>query len=150
MWVRSLALLSRLRSSVATSCSAGCRCGSDLVLPLLWHRPRVQLQLTPGSGTSICQSFCHKKGGKRTNGVQGGLVHRTWCFHCCSLSSIPGLGTKIPYQDAACQKLKKIKCHTEMCSGNPSIKRPMWAPLLSTGKMLQWGNSVTFAAFFPF
>ena len=27
---------------------------------------------------------------------------RTWCFHCCSPSSISGLGTKIPHHAAAC------------------------------------------------
>ena len=25
----------------------------------------------------------------------GGLVVRIWCFYCCSLDSIPGLGTEI-------------------------------------------------------
>ena len=34
-----------------------------------------------------------------------GLVVRTWCFHCCSLGSIPGLRTEDPYQ----AKVKKRK-----------------------------------------
>ena len=28
----------------------------------------------------------------------GGVVVRIWCFHHCSLGSIPGLGSEIPYQ----------------------------------------------------
>ena len=41
MWVRvrSLALLSGLRSSVAESSGAGCRHGLDLALLWLWYRP---------------------------------------------------------------------------------------------------------------
>ena len=36
--VRSLALLSRLRISIATCCGPGLRCGTDLVFPWLLHR----------------------------------------------------------------------------------------------------------------
>ena len=39
MQVQSLALLSWLRFGVVSSCSMGCRCVLDLVVPSLWHRP---------------------------------------------------------------------------------------------------------------
>ena len=31
----------------------------------------------------------------------GGLVARTWCFHCRGPGSIPGLGTEIPHEAVA-------------------------------------------------
>ena len=40
-------------------------------------------------------------------GFLGGLVVRTQCFYHCSLGSIPGPGTKISRQAAACLGQKK-------------------------------------------
>lgn len=37
----------------------------------------------------------------------GDRMVRTWCFHYCGLSSIPGLGTEIPHQAIADNKKKK-------------------------------------------
>ena len=34
-------------SSIATSCSVGCRCGLDLVLLWLWHRPAPAAPIGP-------------------------------------------------------------------------------------------------------
>ena len=38
-WVKDL--------KVAASCGVGCRCGLDLVLPWLWHRPAVAALIEP-------------------------------------------------------------------------------------------------------
>ena len=45
--VQSLASLSRLRISIAVSCSVGQRCGSDLALQWLWHRPAAAALIWP-------------------------------------------------------------------------------------------------------
>lgn len=37
----------------------------------------------------------------------GDRMVRTWCFHYCGLSSIPGLGTEIPHQAIADNKKKE-------------------------------------------
>ena len=37
-----------------------------------------------------------------------GLVLRTQCFYCYGLASIPGVGTEIPHQAAACHSQKII------------------------------------------
>ena len=47
MQVRSLALLSGLRTSTAVSCGVGQRLGSDLALLWLWHRPVVAAPIRP-------------------------------------------------------------------------------------------------------
>ena len=45
----------------------------------------------------------------------GGLVLRTWHFHCCSLGSIPGLGTEIPPQATAhCDQINKYVFQKEI------------------------------------
>ena len=36
----------------------------------------------------------------------GSLVVRTWCFHPCSIRSIPGLGIEIPHQNTECRSRK--------------------------------------------
>ena len=45
--VRSLALLSELRSGIAESCGVGCRCGSELALLWLWCRPVATAPIRP-------------------------------------------------------------------------------------------------------
>ena len=45
--VRSLALLSGLRSSVALSCGVGQRCSSDPVMLWLWCRPTAAAPIQP-------------------------------------------------------------------------------------------------------
>ena len=47
LWVRSLALLSGLRSSVAMSCGVGHICGSDPILLWLWSRPAAVAPIRP-------------------------------------------------------------------------------------------------------
>ena len=47
LWVRSLALLSGLRSSIAMSCGVGWRWGSDSTLLWLWHRPAATALIGP-------------------------------------------------------------------------------------------------------
>lgn len=62
----SLALLSRLGSGTATSCSVGCRCSSDPVLPWLWCRPVAAAPIQPSNpGTSICHRCDPKKKKKK-------------------------------------------------------------------------------------
>ena len=41
--------------------------------------------------------------------LPGGLVVRIWHFHFCGLDSMPGPGTEIPFQAAACVTRKKKK-----------------------------------------
>ena len=58
------------RSGLPASCGVGHRCGSDSVLPWLWCRLQLKLQiqlqyLTPGLGTSTCHRCSNKKRGKR-------------------------------------------------------------------------------------
>ena len=46
--VKSLALLSELRNwRCPMSCGVGCRCGSDLALLWLWHRPTAVAPIRP-------------------------------------------------------------------------------------------------------
>ena len=45
--VGSLALLSGLRIGIAVSCGVGCRRGSDLAFPWLWHRPEATALIGP-------------------------------------------------------------------------------------------------------
>ena len=47
MQVQILALFSGLRFSVATRCGIGLRCGSDLALLWLWHRPAAAALIRP-------------------------------------------------------------------------------------------------------
>ena len=42
MWVQSLVSLSGSRSSIGASCGVGSSCGSDLVLPCLWHEALIR------------------------------------------------------------------------------------------------------------
>ena len=50
-----------------------------------------------------------RKGKERRWGAEfaGGLVVMIQHFHCCSLGSIPGLGTESPHQAAARRSQKK-------------------------------------------
>ena len=47
LWIRSLASISGLRISIATSCGVGCTHGSDLVLLWLWHKPEATTLIRP-------------------------------------------------------------------------------------------------------
>lgn len=49
----------------------------------------------------------HLKG--QTREFPGDLVVKTWHFHHCGPSSVPGLGIEIPYQTAAYRSQKKKK-----------------------------------------
>ena len=53
----------------------------------------------------------------------GSSVVRTWCFHCGSLGSISGQGTKIPKATAAQPKKKKRERETERESESSDYKR---------------------------
>ena len=60
-----LALLSGLR--IWQSHKPDHRCGSDPVLPWLWHKPELQPQFDPWPGTSICHKCGCKKKKEKTN-----------------------------------------------------------------------------------
>ena len=57
-----LALLSRVRSGIATSYGVGHRRGSDPSLLWLWCRGSCSSNSTPSSGIFTCHRCSHKKG----------------------------------------------------------------------------------------
>ena len=63
----------------------------------------------------------------------GGLMARIWHCHCCSLVSVPGLGTEILHQATACHakknKITKSLVFVELqCQAHNTlnIKKNMW------------------------
>ena len=63
--VRSLPLLSGLRSGIAVSCGVGCRLGSDSALLWLWRRPAIApiqpLAWEPPYAAGAAQEIAKKK-----------------------------------------------------------------------------------------
>ena len=83
MQVQSLALLTRLGSHVATNYSIGHRCGSDLEMLWLWHRPSSSSSdLTPSMGTSVCTGTALNKNKQINNNFISTQVEGIISYHC--------------------------------------------------------------------
>ena len=66
MQVRSMALLSGLRSGVTVSCGVGRRCGSDPVLLWLWRRLVVTAPIRPLAWEPPYAAGAAQENGKKT------------------------------------------------------------------------------------
>ena len=112
--VQSLASVSG--SGIYSGRGVGHRLSSDPALLWLWYRSTTVAPIQPLAWELPYAAGTALKGKKIYTYIlyihfwgefPVGLVVRTWCFHCCGPDSIPGLGTKIPYQAAALRPKKK-------------------------------------------
>ena len=111
MLVWSLALLKN-QSSIVTSCVLGHRCGLDLPLLWLWHRPATAAPIWPQSRNFHILQVWPQKRKNLLLGVSLWFSELTiWHCHCCGSGdscgtiSTPGPGTSAYYRHG--QKKKK-------------------------------------------
>ena len=67
----------------------------------------------------------------------GGLVVRTWCFHCCGLGSVPGLGTKI-LQALAAAAAKSLQSCPTLCDPIDGSPPGSSVPGILQARTLEW------------
>ena len=76
------------------SYGVGCRCGSDPVLPWLWHRLAATALIRPLAWEpphAGCVTLKRQKDQKKKKKIQH--CHCSGLGHCCSAGSLPSLGT---------------------------------------------------------
>ena len=95
-----------------------------MALPWLWCRPAAAAPIPPLAWElSYAAGVALKKRNSWVQEFPGGLGVRTWCFHHCSLGSIPGLGTENPHQGLLLKGTNKIDFKKELDTKKPTNKR---------------------------